>query len=847
MRFGFLFFLLIGTLSVLANDKPKNVIYLHPKPNSTFISPQTSLLLKVDPILNANLKPSDFTFSIIGETSGRHTGEIVLSDNTVIFKPNSPFAENERVNVDLKSNLLEWGTSFRYSFFTKENDNIEELYKLVSKNDNYDMQLSKESQARHTTGTMSVINGVAVPGDFPLFQAEILKDGIAPGKIFINNWIGSPYIMIFENDGTPYAYQRVEERARDFKVQLNGQLTRRIISNMHCFVGMDNNFAITDTFRCVNGYGTDEHELQVTEDGHYFLIALGSHRVDMSQLVTGGRPDARLIDNHVQEFDENGNLVFEWLCTDYFDVLDAVHENLRADNIDYIHMNSIAIDYDDNIIISSRHLSEVTKINRQTGEIIWRLGGEHNQFEFLNTPDQNSYQHDARPVPGKPNHYTMMDNGNYHTPQYSRGVEFALDLQQMTATMVWEYRYPNGNTGWMGNVQRQPNGNTYINWADASLPKATEVTPDGEVVYQADFVRPSHSYRAFRFDWSHVFDAPYLLVESFSDRINLIFNKFGDTNIKNYQIYAGTSPGTMTLYKTTTEPYAELVDLQNETRYYFKVQTENNAGEKSAFSNVVETFVKYTEADEELIVNGDFSDDDNGWTFLARDDAVASGSVEDGMYHVQIDNPGAEYWNVQLIQEEFPIIQGRTYIFEFDARADGNRLMEPRVAQNGGNFTIYSKTTPIALSRQMKHYAFEFTMTDPTDYQARVVLNCGTSDIDCYFDNVSVSELVTSKTEKKMSVQPSAFRLKQNYPNPFNPVTTIRYEVPTRSYVKIQVYNVLGEFVEALVDASHEAGIYETSFDASDLGSGVYFYTMDGESDDGSASATAVKKLIVFK
>ena len=75
-------------------------------------------------------------------------------------------------------------------------------------------------------------------------------------------------------------------------------------------------------------------------------------------------------------------------------------------------MNSVAIDYDDHIIVSNRHLSEVTKINRQTGDIIWRLGGVNNEFDFVNDEFQMSYQHDARPVPGKPNHYTI-SNSNW--------------------------------------------------------------------------------------------------------------------------------------------------------------------------------------------------------------------------------------------------------------------------------------------------------------------------------------------------------------------------------------------------------------------------------------------------
>lgn len=71
---------------------------------------------------------------------------------------------------------------------------------------------------------------------------------------------------------------------------------------------------------------------------------------------------------------------------------------------------------------------------------------------------------------------------------------------------------------------------------------------------------------------------------------------------------------------------------------------------------------------------------------------------------------------------------------------------------------------------------------------------------------------------------PNDFYISQNYPNPFNPVTTIRYEIPTRSNVNISVFNILGEMVSVLVNEVQEPRTYEIKFDASLLPSGVYIY-----------------------
>jgi hypothetical protein len=73
---------------------------------------------------------------------------------------------------------------------------------------------------------------------------------------------------------------------------------------------------------------------------------------------------------------------------------------------------------------------------------------------------------------------------------------------------------------------------------------------------------------------------------------------------------------------------------------------------------------------------------------------------------------------------------------------------------------------------------------------------------------------------------PYKFHLEQNYPNPFNPSTTISYNVPTQTNVRIAVYDILGKEVTTLVDAVKMPGTYQVSFDASQLTSGIYFYQM---------------------
>jgi len=74
--------------------------------------------------------------------------------------------------------------------------------------------------------------------------------------------------------------------------------------------------------------------------------------------------------------------------------------------------------------------------------------------------------------------------------------------------------------------------------------------------------------------------------------------------------------------------------------------------------------------------------------------------------------------------------------------------------------------------------------------------------------------------------KPKGFALEQNYPNPFNPTTTIMYQLPVASQVKLEVFDMLGRKVSSLVEQTQNAGRYQANFNAADLTSGMYFYRL---------------------
>ncbi len=93
----------------------------------------------------------------------------------------------------------------------------------------------------------------------------------------------------------------------------------------------------------------------------------------------------------------------------------------------------------------------------------------------------------------------------------------------------------------------------------------------------------------------------------------------------------------------------------------------------------------------------------------------------------------------------------------------------------------------------------------------------------------------------EVEIAPSGFSLSQNYPNPFNPSTAISYQLPANSFATLKVYDVLGGEIVTLVNEEKPAGLYEVEFDASEFGSGVYFYQLK------AGSFIETKKMVLLR
>jgi hypothetical protein len=106
---------------------------------------------------------------------------------------------------------------------------------------------------------------------------------------------------------------------------------------------------------------------------------------------------------------------------------------------------------------------------------------------------------------------------------------------------------------------------------------------------------------------------------------------------------------------------------------------------------------------------------------------------------------------------------------------------------------------------------------------------------------IEVDSVITTDNDINPKIIPLNFALYQNYPNPFNSSTTIEFDILERTNVKLVVYDILGREVETLIDKELEPGKYKVNFEAKDLPSGVYFYTLR------TPKFTKTNKMILIK
>ncbi len=191
--------------------------------------------------------------------------------------------------------------------------------------------------------------------------------------------------------------------------------------------------------------------------------------------------------------------------------------------------------------MSARNTHALYKIDRSTGEILWRLGGKKSDFA-MGPGTSFGWQHDARWRPG--GEISLFDNeANPPLAEHSRALVLRVDEQNRRVEVDRAYTSPDGLlSGSQGDTQFLPDGHVFVGWG--ANPYFTEFDAAGRVLFDAHFQKGADSYRAFRLPWvGQPTDPPALAVRTDRrGRVAAYASWNGATGVARWRLLAGTDP-----------------------------------------------------------------------------------------------------------------------------------------------------------------------------------------------------------------------------------------------------------------------------------------------------------------
>jgi hypothetical protein len=918
--------------------------YISPKPGSDFNTRETTIILRQGELIDRSSLTNPDLIHVQGSVNGRLKGQIILSTDgkTIIFKPDQPFAPSEQVTVRLEEGLLSRkgksidGGEFTFKFapFTQTPNPYEIIEDLRpprpikdKRPDNFLMQ--------------------DLPQNFPAITANVYNEqALGNGYIFLavaadketTGGVGY-YLMILDNDGIPVYYKElIDDYAYDFKVQPNGLMTYGKFIEHHYYTGggdvvhmvMDTSFADVDSFQMQNGYVAESHDFQMLANGHTLMFGYYLTQVDMSLYVDGGVPDALVSGGVIQEQDADRNVIFQWRSWDYYNFADYPWaRRSTASTISAFHLNTINLDNDGHIFVATPEW--VKKINRQTGEIMWHLGGDENEFSFPGEDSVAAISHFGGHAFNRlPNENVLIyDNGPRRGSGTSQVWEYTLDEENREATFVWNFTPDTSIKAWhRGNAQRLPNGNTVVGWGGASgdyIPTFTEVNTNGDVLMNLAFNNPLvESYRAFRFP----FPGDVQPLEDFEDELG-VGNTYdfvqGDTldmgiritinslSGEGYNIvwakrwpyaplypeFPGKSPRVVPVRVYLTNPGNSITSINATLRFnadefnlsnpdtlliyqrafpgsglFIPLATPDFNPVTRELSVTINSFGEFIFAIPDLEevayapvlrepVNGDqqinqelpvnffwsprglinsshiqISTDEQFNSLVVND----SGLTETRYMLEDVEENSTYYWRVRIknqagispwdegwFETSEPVVNinipdgGETWqrgLLHYVRWSDNiNEDVIVELHKGGVLYEVIDTT----ISSGAYAWDIFYDLPVANDYQIKII----SLSVDTLYDMSSGQFSVIDTTlsiDAEDQLVFSSYKLEKNYPNPFNPTTTIGYQLPAVSQVKLSIYNLLGQKVATLVNEWQQAGQYQVSWNASGFPSGIYYY-----------------------
>jgi hypothetical protein len=356
------------------------------------------------------------------------------------------------------------------------------------------------------------------------------------------------------------------------------------------YIIANRNYKTIKKVRPGGGLDPDSHEFRLTKRGTA-LVTTYRTRGGFNLSEYGLGTNALVLESVAQEVDiRTGRVLWQWNSLDHVPVRDTYAEKARRPGaaFDYFHINTVSEARDGNILISGRSTNAMYKISRETGRVIWTLGGRSSDFKMKNGAFFSS-QHDTEQI--SKNRFSLFDNGAspVATPvrDQSRGLILQLNFKKMSASVHREFFNPaKPLSTQQANNEQLPNGNFLLGWG--GTPLISEHKPNGALLYDAEFKGIRSFYRAYLQNWSGQPKSGVAMVSERAGpkttRVWISWN--GDSRVRKWRIAAGNSKRTLGNVAVRKRDGFETAVNVPSGATYFKVAGLDSKGRKISASAV---------------------------------------------------------------------------------------------------------------------------------------------------------------------------------------------------------------------------------------------------------------------
>lgn len=351
---------------------------------------------------------------------------------------------------------------------------------------------------------------LSLPADFPPSRFESLRP-VPPGLFVVSFSApadGRPWVIVFDDEGEPRWWFNPDTRALWGQVVGNGDLVwARSFGDGY---GLDPRMAHEvrsesgKLLRLVRTGGSivDGHEYRELQNGNVLLDTYVPETADLRRF--GGPKRAAIASAEVQEVDPAGRVVWRWNSRGQIslretgrwwrNVLSNPRRRLQREIFDPVHINSIEPRGNGEVVISTRHTDAVYGIDRDSGEISWKLGGTRTGKSLRVTGDPATKllggQHDARI--DRRGRLTVFDNGK-DRPRRPRVVFYRLELGQRRAVYRGQLNDPQvQRSHCCGSARETADGGWLVSWGDNPL--VTGFDREGRIAFRLHL--PASTFRA---------------------------------------------------------------------------------------------------------------------------------------------------------------------------------------------------------------------------------------------------------------------------------------------------------------------------------------------------------------